>query len=281
MNFRYLFESLRLIKTVKSFSNISFTIVLSFGVTCDSNTSYFAIGNVIAKYDQDWKYINSSYSLNSPRYILTLNDTCTKRLFLSQVNGLSEIDENLKVIKNVPFTGINEGLCFNHTSSLLLVASSTSPFINVFNLNLEFIRNIPIPYASNYIVEYDGLLLVSSTTSYVIVLKNENLYYTFNTLCASIRTLAIDQYGIIALNCYGKPNNTIYLYTINGSFTGQSWQAPVLQATQINFDNYGNLVVSAYNTIYVFSSSPVVTNETSAIRYNNFCVLDSCLKKVN
>ena len=122
-------------------------------------------------------------------------------------------DENLNHVNSVSVTGYNYGLYFNSTSVQLLVASGSYAIINVFNLNLTLIGNITVPYTNKYILEYNGLLYVSSDLSYIMVLENQIFHHSFSTLCSYIRNFAIDQNGILAISC---DTGIIYLYTANG-----------------------------------------------------------------
>ena len=210
--------------------------------------------------------------------MLTLNDGNTKRLFISQYKALTEIDKNLTVIKTINTSSNNEGLYFNTTSSLLLVSSSSSPVINVYNLNLTLIRNITVPNPNNYIVEYNGLLYVSSTGSDIMVLHNEIFKSSISTVCSDITALAIDQFGIIAISCFSGSVCYIYLYSAKTTtFTGQSWQSPLIYVTNIGFDGIGNLIISTYYGLHFFTKSTITIQTPSNNNYSHtlcdFCIL--------
>ena len=103
----------------------------------------------IVNFDTDWNYIKFGVE-----FMITLVDENVKRLFISAQNSLSEIDENLNLVKSISVIGLHTGLYFNTSSVQLLVASGTYAIINVFNLNLTLIGNISVPYTNNYILEY-------------------------------------------------------------------------------------------------------------------------------
>ncbi len=244
-------------------------------MVCNSNISFYVMQfgySRIIKFDKDWNLIK--YSSISNYFMITLVDNNVKRLFISRYNGLTEIDENLNLIKSVTVPGNNYGLYFNSTSVQLLVASGSYEIINVFDLNLTLIGNITVPYTNNYILEYNGLLYVSSQLSYIMVLENQIFNHSFSTYCYYIRNFAIDQNGILAISC--SYNNIIYLYTSNGTYTGQSWQSPVYYPNSINFDSNGNLVISNYYGLYIFKSDPFIqTIENSS----TFTSCDFCFNK--
>jgi ligand-binding sensor domain-containing protein len=243
-------------------------------MVCNSNISFYVMQygySRIIKFDKDWNLIK--YSSISNYFMITLVDNNVKRLFISRYNGLTEIDENLNLIKSVSVPGNNYGLYFNSTSVQLLVASGSYATINVFNLNLTLIGNITVPHTNKYILEYNGLLYISSESSYMMVLKNQIFHHSFSTLCVDIKNFAIDQNGILAISC---SNGLIYLYNNNGSYKGQSWQSPVYNLLSIGFDSNGNLVISNYYGLYIFNSEPLIqTVENST----TFTTCDFCLIK--
>ncbi len=276
MSFPKYFQSLNINKLIQlnsSFNNLY--DAFSFGMVCNSNISYYVMqyGNSrIIKFDKDWNFIK--YSSISSRFMITLVDNNVKRLFISRSGGITEIDENLNQVKSVIVSGRNYGLYFNSASVQLLVASGSYAIINVFNLNLTLIENITVPYTNKYILEYDGLLYVSSESSYMMVLKNQIFHHSFSTFCYNIRNFAIDQNGILAICC--SYNNIIYLYTSNGTYTGQSWQSPVNYHNSINFDSNGNLVISNYYGLYIFKSDPFIQTIDNS---STFTSCDFCFNK--
>jgi hypothetical protein len=244
-------------------------------MVCNSNISFYVMqyGNGrIIKFDKDLNLIK--YSSISNYFMITLVDNNVKRLFISRYNGLTEIDENLNHVNSVSVPGNNYGLYFNSTSVQLLVASGSYAIINVFNLNLTLIGNITVPHTNKYILEYNGLLYISSESSYMMVLENQIFHHSFSTFCDSIRNFAIDQNGILAISC--SYNNIFYLYNNNGSFKGQSWQSPVYYPNSINFDSNGNLVISNYYGLYIFNSDPFIQTIDNS---STFTSCDFCFNK--
>ncbi len=274
MSFPKYFQSMNLIKIIQlnnSFHNLLFTN--SFGIVCNSNISYYVMQNGfsrIIKFDNEWNFIK--YSSISNNFMISLVDNNINRLFISSFSGMSEIDENLNLVKSVPVTGYNFGLYFNSTSAELLVSSGLYAIINVFNLNLTLIGNITVPYTNKYILEYNGLLYVSSESSYMMVLENQIFHHSFSTLCYYIQNFAIDQNGILAISCY---TGAIYLYITNGTYTGQSWQSPIYNLMSISFDINGNLVISNYYGLYIFNSEPLIRTIENSTTFNtcDFCLM--------
>ena len=276
INYAPFFQSLNLVKIITANKSVNYLYsTYSFGMVCNSNISSYVIQTIydrILKFDQDWNLIKYS-KLPSSNFMITLVDNNVKRLFITRDSYITEIDENLNQIKSVSITGYNYGLYFNSTSIQLLVASGSNATINVFDLNLILMGNISVPYTNNYILEYNGLLYVSSTSSYMMVLENQIFRFSFPTLCTSIKTFAIDQNGILAINCY---SSIIYLYQSNGTYTNQSCQIPIANPLSINFDSMGNLIVSNSYGLYIFNSLPVIQ---PVVNPRIFTICDYCLVK--
>ena len=165
INYAPFFQSLNLVKIITANKSVNYLYsTYSFGMVCNSNISSYVIQSIydrILKFDQDWNLIKYS-KLPSSNFMITLVDNNVKRLFITRDSYITEIDENLNQIKSVSITGYNYGLYFNSTSIQLLVASGSNATINVFDLNLILMGNISVPYTNNYILEYNGLLYVSS-----------------------------------------------------------------------------------------------------------------------
>ena len=224
----------------------------------------------IIKFDKDWNYIKN-LRITSVTFMISLVDNNVKRIFVSAQNSLSEIDENFDLAKTVFVIGLNYGLYFNSNTNQLLVASGTYAIINVFDLNLTLIGNITVPFSNNYILEYNGILYVSSTSSEMMLLQNQTYLHSFKTLCSQIRTFSIDQNGVLAINCY---DNYIYLYNSTGNYTGQSWNSPTYNPFSISFDAIGNLIISNYYGLYIFNSLVQMP-----VNSNTFTTCDYCIIK--
>ncbi len=284
MNFQSLLKSLELSNIIATFGSRELESVTNFGLGCDLNGSYFVLMgwpiDGIAKYDRNWNYINFT-SINSPRYLLTLLINNTEVILISRYNYLSLTDANFKVFKSITVSGYNEGLYFNSFSSLLFVATSSYSVLHVFNLNLTLLRNITVKYPTKYIAEYNSSMYVSSTSSFIMVLKNEIVTLIFSTVCTTIQTFEIDQSGLMALNCFIWPSSIIYLYdsNVNGTFTGQTWVSPGIDSASIGFDFSGNLVVASPKYgIYIFGAPSLNIASENLTTYS---LNDSCIFKGN
>jgi hypothetical protein len=130
------------------------------------------------------------------------------------------------------------------------------------SLTLIRIKNVSSPNYS--IFAFNGLMFVSTITSDIMVLQNEKIIYTFATSCFSIKTLMIDKFGVIALNCYiNNAINNITFYYLNGSFTGKTFQIPVAFPNNFGFDHNGDLILASSSGIFVFSLTKQINNNTN------------------
>ncbi len=246
--------------------------MISFGMVCNPNASYIIIASPnLYKYDQNWNELSFIQSMNWPKFILNINYNSNKILLVSEYGRISEIKENFTIIRQTTLNVPNGGSYFNRTSCHLIVASALYSKISVLDSNLTLIYNISVPYNNNYMVEWNNLLYVSSTTKFIMILDNEVYNRSFQTLCSTIKTFAIDQNGVIAVNCYDTINY-IYLYNSNGSYTGQSWLSPIPNVNSISLDNFGHLIITSEYGLYIFSTT------TSIFTTKNYSTTYSCFK---
>ncbi len=76
---------------------------------------------------------------------------------------------------------------------------------------------------------------------------------TFSNVAGNcnIMSLLVDNYDKLAVLC--SSDNKIYIYNTNGSFTGLSWSSPVVNATNMVFDAFGNFILTNNTGIYFFN----------------------------
>jgi hypothetical protein len=272
-------------KAVTSYLNKGFQTIMNYGVVCNSNPVYYVLDNsgedsylgFIAKYDAYWNYLNGSTPFSYPNCMIAVSFTNStniyKLLYMTANGGLYEIDENLIIQKFFAAVNGYKGLYYNTSGDYLLVTTSSFARIDVYSRNFSLLRSISVTYPNNYIAEYNGLLYVSSTTSYVIVLQNEVVVSSFATLCTVMKSLLIDQNGLIAVNHYSTNLQYVYLYYPNGTYSGVQWLSTIPYTNHIGFDTNGNLLLSSKNGIYIFNSPIASSNETS------FSNADACIIK--
>ena len=256
----------------------SFQNAMSFGMIC--NTTYYSIdstGKYIGEYDASWNFLNTT-SLHAPQFMISHTNSTVKRLYVSSTSQLTVLDETMDILNVIIYQQAMgfAGLYYNTTSDYLLVAINTAPKIQVYSNSLTFIKSIVLPNPNNNIVEYNGMLYVSSTTSLIMVLLKETFIYSFSISCSVIKTIAIDLYGLIAANCYGSQTNYILLYNTNGTYTGISWLSPVPYVNSIGFDGTGNFIIAASFGLFIFTPN---SRSTSIRNLNSLSVADTCVMK--
>ena len=223
--------------------------------------------------------MNGSTPFNYPNCMIAVSFTNSsntyKLLYMTANGGLYEIDENL-IIQRF-FAAINgyEGLYYNSSGDYLLVTTSSFSRIDVYARNFSLLRSISVSYPNNYIAEYNGLLYVSSTSSYVVVLQNEVVVNSFSTLGSTMKTLLIDQNGLIAVNHYSPNLQYIYLYYPNGSYSGIQWLSTIPYTNHIGFDTNGNLLLSSENGIYIFNTPAASFSNDTMFSNADTCVIRS------
>ena len=255
---------MNLIKLKVSCGSNPFSFVYSFGsVNSNSSTKYYALDNNvlrICKFDENWNFLNQTAVVAFyPKFMLTINKNNSNLIFITTNQGISKVNEDMKEINKTAIILGYQGLYYNNSTDHILVSMTSFTRIDVYSLSLDLINSITVPYSSYNMVEYDGLLFVSSNISYVMVLKNETYIYSFATRCSIIRTLVIDQYGVIAVNCFG---NYLALYNLNGTYTGTTFYSPVQYIYSFGFDALKNLILITKNGLYAMSPEKAnVTNE--------------------
>jgi hypothetical protein len=136
------------------------------------------------------------------------------------------------------------GLYYNLTGDYILACSNAYYIEFLRRDDLTLLKYISTKlYLPTDIREYNGTLFVATTTSTVLVIKDEIITSLFNTTCTLITSLAIDLVGNIDVIC----NLYIHLYSTNGTYLNVSWTSPIGNITSI-----GNFIVTAYDGIHIF-----------------------------
>ena len=108
----------------------------------------------------------------------------------------------------------------------------------------------------------------------VYILKNEVVLSYFTTICTTIGTLLVDQFGYVAVFC--SDTNTVQMYSTNGTYLGLHWQSMFPSTFDIEFDNSGNLVVSGSNGVVLLNS---ISTPISLASTDSVCIINSNFTK--
>jgi hypothetical protein len=184
---------------------------------------------------------------------MALNNSNNNEIFIACYYRIYKLNSELSYLKHYnDLKNRYTGLHYNQTGDHILAASSSNKVIEFFRRDdLTYIKYISTSsYSPNNIREFNGSLYVSTTVKTILVLKNEIIINSFNTLSDSITSLAIDSFGVLAVVC----NNYIHLYSINGTYLNLTWTSPLaMPLTSIGFDPFENLIVTTFTGIHIFN----------------------------
>jgi hypothetical protein len=185
--------------------------------------------------------------INYPSSIITINN----EFFTTATIGIYKLDNALNLIESYIRTDANyRGIYYNYTADILYVASFNSKRIDLFYRNLSFISSISLTNGPYALTEKNGKLYVGIDGGLISVVENNLVVKNITTMCISyIRSIVIDTNELMAVLC--NSDNTLYLYTTNGSYTGISMTTP-LSSRFISYDLNGYFIISNANQINIF-----------------------------
>ena len=256
-----IFLTYSLIQSIRSYNYSSnyntFNQLTRLNYICTSFNGYIVVdyGNPyngyykIVKFDKNFNFI-SSYSFYRPFFIISVHNSNTSELFVSTYYGVNKLSIALSPIFNYYRSYVQyNGLYYNQTGDYILACSSNYYIEFLRRDDLTFIKYISTyPYLPTDIREFNGTLFVATKNNIVIILKNEVISSYFSTKCTSIASMAIDIFGDIAVIC----SPFIHLYSTNGTYLNVTWTSPIGNITSIDFDGFGNFIVTAFDGIYFF-----------------------------
>ena len=147
------------------------------------------------------------------------------------------------------------GLSYNPSNSLIYVAAYWLKEIQVFNLNLTYIRRFSTsPYQPWPITESSNKLYVGTLGGTILVYQNEIIINQFNGCngdSTALTSILFDPNGYMATSC-DYPTNKLYLFSPNGSFTGKSITIPSTPQ-YIGFDSKGRFIQILWNQISIYN----------------------------
>ena len=164
-------------------------------------------------------------------------------------------------------------MCYNDTSDRLYVCTIGSGYnrVDVFNHELILAKSISTsPYSPVDIEVYNSTLYIVTTYT-VLVYQNEIIIKNFSTLCASIISTIVDNYGNHAILC---SSNIIYLYSVNGTYLGLNFNALAPSVIYMSFDSHGDLVLVSSNAIFIMGNYSRVVNNTG-LSADKQCIVNS------
>ena len=212
---------------------------------------YLAINILV--YNEYWEYQEKIWIGKNPTYSIFANDqiyvACDWVIYKydKQMNKTGEVWTNQ--------LSCHRGIYFNSTDSFIyeieIIVNSTSK-INILNQSLSFVNSFNISFDSHFMIEYDGMMLITDyDTGSIYFYKNNVLVRNMTTLCnSSVNSILFDDYNQMMVLCY-RPAY-VYIYHVNGTYTGIGFQVCSSDANFMNFDSNDRLVVLCQNEINMY-----------------------------
>ena len=220
------------------------------------NTTYFVpdnYPNLVHVYDDNWNYLTSK-SINSPANIITIGNN----IYITSNVNVYKTDSNFNILSTYypddwSYTYFR-GIYYNSTNNLIYVAAFLNANIHVFDLNLNLNDSIPIsPYYPYSITGSNNQLYVGSYQSGKILVISNKVIIKVIEACngdtPSVTSISLNQNGYISSVC--EWTNAIFLYHINGTYTGKSISTPA-NPEYFGLDSKGRVVIISQYQISIY-----------------------------
>jgi hypothetical protein len=282
VNLAYAFDKFIISNSITHNMDSDFYILGSFGTACDSktnNTVYVLNNNagMIHQYDENWNYLRYFHS-DWPYFMIALNGGGVIKIIVTARYGIFSLDSKLDFIAFFDdYNALYKRMYYNESSDRLFVCASGTGYnrIDIFNHELKFIKSISTYSNSPIDIEVHNDSMYIVTTKTILVYQNEANIKNLSTICSKIVSSIIDTYGNLALLC--NPD-TVYLYSLNGTYLGASFKTLVPMVIDMSFDSHGDLILVTGNGIFILESpKSAVTVNNGDISVDRNCILNSKL----
>jgi hypothetical protein len=242
---------------------------------CDlSNSKFILDRNGIMKFDQNYNFQAKTYLSYQPNFMLKINVGSSSNLIFSTYTGIFRLDSNMNILSyyNSYYASYTR-MYYNSSADHLLVCSTFNyPEIHVFDHDLKYLKAISIsPYFPSAFALFDDKLFVSTLNGpRIYILQNEVVSSYFITICTTIGTLLVDQFGCVAALC--SNSNIVQLYSTNGTYLNINWPSLFPSTNDMEFDDIGNLVISGSNGVVLLNSISTQANLAST---DSVCIVNS------
>ncbi len=196
-------------------------------------------------FDEYWQYQND-VTITYLAHAITID----KELYITGNGNIQKRDQNLNLIKESNYTGVNyRGIYYNKTNDLIY-AGTQSKRIDIFNRDLTLVGNISTPgYGPQSIAGYDNKMYVGTMESTILVIENGVIIRSFTTVCSFITSILIDVYGNMLV--LSSINTFVYLYHTNGTYLGKTMSTSS-SPWFINFDSKERLIITSQYDIKIY-----------------------------
>ncbi len=185
--------------------------------------------------------------INVPYSILSINN----EYFITGNNGIYKTDKYFNLVDSYISTGASyTSIYYNSTSDILYVVVQYSSRIDLFYRNLTFISSISLTSLSYALTEKNGKIYVGLDDGSISVIENNLVVNSITTLCNGwITSIVIDSNDLMGVLCWS--NSMLYLYSTNGSYTGNNMATPS-SPRYVNYDLNGHFIIGGESQINVY-----------------------------
>jgi hypothetical protein len=277
LNLISVFNNYQISKSITHTIHSNFYSVKSISTVCDSNknNSFYILDNEACKiyqFDENWNFL-TSYHVDWPNFMINLKSSVELKIIVTSNHGIYSLDGNFQIVDFYKeYDALYGRMYYNESSDRLYVCATGSNYtrIDIFNHELKFNKSISTSSYSPIKIEAYNDHLYILTRYEILVYQNEIKIWSFNTLCSTITSAVVDNYGI-AILCN---SNTVYLYSVNGTYLNVKIQSLVPSVIDISFDSLGDLVFVASNGIFKMSNYTRVVNNID-LSADRQCIVNS------
>ncbi len=208
----------------------------------------------ILVFNEYWEYQRTitpsrvEYPTTGPYYSIYINGS----IYVTTYDVINKYDNNLTVKNQTLSSDFNNGIYYYSTNQKIYVSNSFNQKINVYDIDLNFIRNISTDFYPAKITEYNSQLVVTDNDNGNIKFyQGESPNRTVATNCNDrVSSVLFDNNNQMLVLCY---DSNIYVYNVNGTYTGLQLNACDNNVIKyVNFDSKDRLVFICDNRIEIF-----------------------------
>ena len=228
-------------------TNTAFNLLHSFVSVIELIPQLYYVMNYykrnIIVYNEYWEYqrtitlSSTEYPINGPTFSININGS----IFVTGNNVINKYDKYFNLTKKISFSGSHRGIYFNPSNQMIYVAQYDQNKISIFDMNLNLNSSVTTNSNPWFITSSEGQMVVGDNSNGKIYLYQGNLIInTVSTQCTNrVSSILFDNYNHILVLC--ETNSNLYIYHVNGSFTGLS-MSTCTQPLFMNFDSNNRFV---------------------------------------
>ncbi len=234
---------------------MTFSNTIGFGFYSSCNASYYVMDSSAGRVynlNDDWSYV-SYKDFTNPAHMITIENS----IYMTGNTNIWKLDKDLNIL--IQYNSIGgtsyRGIYYNSSICFIYVAPSNLQEIHVFDINLLFNHSISVaPHKPYSITEYNNNMYIGTENSTIVIIQNEvitNQFNGCNGAFVELNSILFDKYGYMATIC-SYPTNILYLFNIDGTYTGTSLPTPV-KPRYIGFDSTGRFVLISKSQVIIYN----------------------------